>query len=759
MAEPLPIDQQRIQGVPSPAEDRSDTVGEVSAQTLARGVRDFHRQGLHARRHRDLTAEKYALHLDGEGDSQWADLHHGSRIFMPSPLFGAPRQQNNQLRPITDNMVAHLTTRRFTFLAESKPSREAREKALIDAAIINHFARKQRWNQLWAEAKYIAAAFGSCPVHAMWREDSLDDGYEAVWAQDEFGNPMIGVKPGTIDSWVGNPWGTVYDTGATRTRLHRATYERVLPAELVRNAFGRAELEGTTRLPSASVFHRISAKWSNFGGGVHGRADIQAVGDLANQELISLLFDELAPGIDPQFPQGRLCIVALQGAAGAERDFGLGSAAGRPELLWCGGLPAESFSFVRVFSHHGRMDDPLGKPFIADLDDDQIALNQAETLHTEYLRRASKAPLATSGGINVDTLDLTGDTLIEVEPLTAGSVELQWLEQPSRHIPALESKIIRILEGMYRKGGWQSASRGELPSGTSGKAIVSAQAADDSIFGPLTAQTQMELQDYARLTWKLFRSFADIPHVIDLAGDDLAHIADASVDRTMLSDDAPQFVLTSGFGVTPEADAQQLLELMGAVDYMGEGLVTAKMVRELWPDRRLFGANQEDPQRVRERRPRVVNALLREIASAYLEQYGDRIQDRMGDPKVLQLGQLVALEVDQEEPALPDDDMMAHIDALSLITQDTSEHSVTRTAAMQRQQQYFMVIAAQQAAAQAAAQGAPGEEGAEEGGEEQEGGGEEESAQVGSDEGGTVNANSMVEADRRAAKQARQQNG
>ena len=748
MPEVLPPDQPSLAGVPDLEQNQGDLMGTVSLDTLAREVAEFHKRGLMARRRRDLTAEKYALHIDGEGDSQWYDILHGTRLAIPAPLLGAPRQQDNQLRPMCDNMVAHLTTQRYSFLAEAKPSRESREKALIDSAIVNHFSRKQRWNTLWAQAKYIAAGYGSCPIHAMWREE-LADPYEAVWARDTQGNPMIGVQPGTIDSFVGNPWGTIYDNGATRTRLHRVVYERVLPAELVRQAFGRDDLEGTDRLPSSSVFHRIAAKWTNIGGGVHGTSHVSTIGSMADQELIALLYEEIPPGIDPEYPQGRLCIVALQGQAAADRAMGLGTGFGNAVPLWCGGLPAEKFSFVRVYSHYGRMDDPLGKPYVADLDDDQIALNQALTMYVEYLRRASKAPLATSGKVSVDTLDLTGDTLIEVEPLAPGSVELNYLEQPGGHIQALLEHIQDIRERMYRKGGWQAASRGDLPSGASGKAIISAQKADDSIFGPLTEQTRIELQEFAALNWSLFRAYADVPHIIDLVGDDLAHVAESSVDRTMLSDNEPRFTLTSGFGVTPETDAQQLLQLLDARDYMGEGIITAKEVRELWPDRRLIG-DREDAQRTREKRPRVINALLRDVAAELIQEM--QIPDDMGDPRILEAAQYVAKMVDEEEPALQDDDLEAHIDTLSLITQDSSEHAVTRRAAEFRQMQYFQ-WAAMRMAAQAAAAAQPA--GADEGAEAPQGSNQQAAQAQGPQQGGTVNSEAMVRADQQASRQAR----
>ena len=95
--------------------------------------------------------------------------------------------------------------------------------------------------------------------------------------------------------------------------------------------------------------------------------------------------------------------------------------------------------------------------------------------------------------------------MLEVEPLAGGSVELSYLEYPGRHVTLLQSKIARVLDGMYRKGGWQASSRGEAGAGESGKAIIALQTADDSIFGPMVLQARDELQSYAQLNWKLFK--------------------------------------------------------------------------------------------------------------------------------------------------------------------------------------------------------------------------------------------------------------
>ena len=129
---------------------------------------------------------------------------------------------------------------------------------------------------------------------------------------------------------------------------------------------------------------------------------------------------------------GRLTISALKGLAATQRIEARGGL-GEPTFLWVGPLPAGVFSFVNVYSHH-RFDDVHGRPYVSDIDDDQIELNQLESLYNEFIRRATRAPLASSGKVSVETAGPLGDTLLEVEPLLhGGNIEMRFLEQPYRH--------------------------------------------------------------------------------------------------------------------------------------------------------------------------------------------------------------------------------------------------------------------------------------------------------------------------------------
>ena len=86
---------------------------------------------------------------------------------------------------------------------------------------------------------------------------------------------------------------------------------------------------------------------------------------------------------------------------------------------------ADQNRFRDLSKEYARLD-KIAKDFndyrkvVADIDDDQIQLNQLESLVNEYLRRASRPPLASSGAVNVDTISFRGDTLLEVEQLGAG---------------------------------------------------------------------------------------------------------------------------------------------------------------------------------------------------------------------------------------------------------------------------------------------------------------------------------------------------
>ena len=761
MPDITPMGDQRAPGLPSEAMRQTRPPSKHAAEMEGRRIVETHRRRLRTRRYRDATAEKYALHVDGEGGAQWHDLYRGVRMRMVPKLRGAPRMQNNQLRPILDNMIAHLTTQPIRFIVESRKDKDSREKALMDQMIVNYHVRTQKWNALLAEAKYIASCYGFCPIHQMVRDDAQEDTFEGpapagdtdpmmqAMMQMQGAEGMFPEPPSImLDAWVGNPWDMTFDAGARLWSIHRAIYGRVLPTALVKAAFGRDDIEGDVRRPSASQFQLIAQRWMEAGSATHGTAALHTGEN--EEELSGLVYEEIPPGIDPQWPRGKLSIVVMHGASTAQRELSQ-SGGGRAELLWQEELPGGTFSWVPFYSHI-RMDDPLGKPFISDLDEDQIVLNQLESIADEYLRRASRPPLASTGAVKVDTLDYHGDTILELEPtgVASGDTELRYLEYPAQHLVFLEKRIARVLEGMYRKGAYQAASRGEGKSGESGKAIIALQSADDSILGPLSMRTMGELESLAALSWKLLKEYLDVPMVVDIVGDELAHIAEPYVDRNMLSDTTPTFKLVSGFGTSTESKAQQLLNLFGLADSTGEEVLSARQLRHQWPDQTLFG-EQDDPQEYRERHARVVNQSIERV-SEEIRQFYPQISDAMNDPFVVQVAMMGWQEVDRRHPLLMDDDLQAHLEALSLLTQDDTQDALVRHIAMLRQDQYWQWLAQQQAAAAAQKAGMMAEEGAMQ--PPSAGGGSAGPAQQ--RERGSPGAESMVQQDKQFEQRANQ---
>lgn len=681
------------EGVPSQQDNHAD-MGAINPQKLAQEIADFHKNGLERKQFHDLTAEKYLIHIDGEGDNQWADIYNGERIQIPHNLSGIPRAQNNLLRPIVDNMVAYHSTLPFRFVVDARPDREARESAAIDQAFANYMASLTNLNSLFAEALYMAAAYGHCPVHAFWRDDPRFDAYQPVHALG-----MQGPQRGTIDCFVGDPFDTVYATGSKRGQVERLSYGRVVGAHGVRQAFPHIpNLEGSTKLNSASRFQRTVRKWLQAGSSVHGTAAQMDGQD--GEELIALIYREIAPGVDINHPLGRLSIIALNGSAStdsADASGGGGHSYGNAVLLHDGPLPGGVFSCVQVYATN-RFDDVMGKPFVADLDEDQVQLNQLETLVNEFVRRSVRAPLITSGVIADDSAAYLDDGEIEIDP---GSQFIpSYLELPYRHIPLLENKIRRLEEGLFRKGGWQAASRGESRSGDAAAKVVALARADDTIHGPTNQAFKRAAEQFMGVCWRLMKEYGDVPWMIDVAGDEIAHLLKPYIDRGQLSEQPPMYRLTSGFGATQETKAQQLMQLWNMYDPLtGERAISTKQFKKQFPDRSLW-PDELDPEEMRERRAKVINQGIREAAAELRKTYQlDPAQvNSMSDPMVLQAATMVWQFIDKEYPVMMDDDIEANLEALSTITQDESEDSVVRRVAMLRQDQFFRWLSGKQEA-------------------------------------------------------------
>jgi hypothetical protein len=680
--------------VGSPPNNEADSLS-IDPREVAREVAEFHRNGLSSRRFHDLTAEKYLIHIDGEGDNQWADLYNGERIQIPHNLSGVPRAQNNLLRPMVDNMVAYHTTMPFRYVVDSRPDRQSRESGAIDQAFANYITKEQNLNSLFAEAMYMAAAYGHCPIHAHWRDDPQFDAYQPVHAEG-----MQGPMRGTIDCWVGDPFDTVYSTGATRGRIEKMTYARIVSAEGVRQAFPEVPgIEGSTKLASSSRFQRTVRKWLMAGNSIHGTAALMS--GQGGDELIALIYREIPAGVDTKYPAGRLTIVALNGSASTDAaDASGGGAAGgygNALLLHDGPLPGGVLSSVQVYSAN-RFDDVLGKPFVADLDEDQVQLNQLETLVNEFVRRSVRAPLVTAGVIADDSAAYIDDGEIEIDPGT-GFIP-QYLELPSRHIPLLEHKIQRIEAGLFRKGGWQAASRGESQPYDAAAKVVALARADDTVHGPTNQRFRESAEGFMGICWQLMKQYGDVPWLVDVAGDEIMHLIKPYIGRSQLSEMKPMYRLTSGFGATTEAKAQQLMNLWQMFDpTTGERAISTRQFKKQYPDRSLW-PDELDPEEMRERRAKVVNQGIREVVKEFREQYGLPQEEvtGLGDPTVEQAAQYLWPMLDKQYPIMMDDNSTAHLEALSTMTQDESEDSIVRRIAMLRQDQFFQWLSGQQVA-------------------------------------------------------------
>lgn len=702
----------REAGFPALGSNQADAAPARTAASVAREVAESHRRRLQARRYRDLTSEKYMLHIDGEGDSQWADILRGVRVAIPR---GLPeyRTQENLLRPIVDNAVAYHTTMPFRYAAEGKQDRESRERALVDQAFANHVSQGQRFNHLFAQGMYLSVAAGFCPIHAYWRDDLASDPYEPVWASG-----MSGQRPGLIDAWCGNPFGMVMNPGAVRDSIQWASYDRVLPAQMVRDAFGdvlarqRVRLEGTTHLPSAAVFQRVARRWHQEALERHGTAVLWPGGEGGrddDEELIALVCREVAPGVDPRWPQGRLVLIALQGEVDPARGRSGTRAAGEPVLLADQPLPAGRFSFSLLYSHH-RFDDVHGKPWAGDLDELQVQLNLARSDRKAYVQRQLRAPTITSGPLVEDMAEYDGYAILELEPGQHG-FQPRVLEIPAGPLQAINLEIEDIRRAMYTIGGYQAASRGEGHAGDSGAKIVALQRADDTVHGPVNTVFRDTASDFMGLCWSLMKSYGDVGWIVSVTGDEYAHLADGYIDRTRLSETAPVFRLTSLAGATPESHAQQLLTMVQTRGADGMPFMSTAEARKQWPDQNLFG-EITDASAVRRRRARSVVAQIRATVDDFRRRTGMQ-QTAMNDPWVQQAAAFVAQHIAARFPPFPDDDPAAHVDALSEITQDETEDAVARVVAAIHQRPYLewqrQIQAQQQMAEQQSARGGGGD--------------------------------------------------
>lgn len=664
----------------NPALNQADALGSRSAQDVARRMVEDHRKALQARRVRDLVAEKILLHIDGSGDNQWAEVYRDQRVAIPRDL-PEPRITKNLLQPVIKNQIAYHTGMPLRFIAEHKQSRESRERAVIDAALVNFIARRQRINTIDAQAMLWANAFGFCPVYSVWRDDLGYDPYEPLYTSTESQDGLQMPRKGTIDVWVGNPGDTTFNAGARRGSVQIMRYGRPVSAQMVRDRFG-VDLEGTTRLPAASAFQRIARKWGDLTGlGAHGGPALRG-GD-GHEELIALLCQEIAPGVDPDWPQGRLTLVAIPGSAETKE----GGHGGKHAILLADQpLPGGRFSANLLYSDPTRADDVHGGAWAEPLSDLQVQLNIARSDRRAWIEKMKRAPIITSGPVTNDAARFDGWTILEGEG--GAPVSARVMEMGTSVIQALDSEIEEIEQAIYTIGGYQAASRGESDAGDPYAKVALLQQADDTIHGTTNADYRERFcVERAELWWTLMKQYGDVGWQIDAVGDEFEMLPEEYIDRTMLSDQPPTFRVVSGYGTTPEIKGRQLLDMVQRTGADGEPLLSTDQFREKWPDASLYDG-KENPKDAQRKRARTIANKIRRLAKDFRVQ--NQIPEGELDPQMAgQMGGWVFQQAEMLYPRKRSDDLQANIDALVQVVQDETEDPIARAAAEMRLDQFY----------------------------------------------------------------------
>lgn len=679
---------------PLPNSNQVDAVDLLGRERLAYRVLDAHRKGLQSRFQRDLLSEKLLLHIDGSGDFQWADIYYNQRVEIPRYV-SEFRKTENVLRLVVDNAVAHHTTMPLRYFAESMPDRRSRERTMVDSIWVNAVAHEQDLNGLFADALYMAMATGFCPVHRYWR-DEQSNVYEPLAPGDEDETAdelrqMFNV-PGMIDCWLGNPFDHVFDRASKRGSVYSSSYGRMLPAAQVRRAYdyvpGVSGMEGTTRVPSASVYQRIARKWQTQGLGIHGSSVIthrQGFRDYENSadELINVICLEVAAGVEPDWPEGRLVLVAVPGAA----DLRRGEGGQHAILLAQQKLPAGDFSWTNFYSHH-RGDDVLGKPWVEDIDQEQTELNICLSKRWEYITKMIEAPIIAPGGaVAEDVAEFDGFTILEIDPSAAPwrPAVMTW---PEAALQALNQECDDRRRAIYTGGGYQAASRGESAGSRQAyRAIVALQQADNSIHGPVNIRFRRSATDFASGLWRQMKRYGDVPWLIDFTGDEYSYLADPYIDSSRLSERPPKYKLVNAFGASPELRAQEILELMATRGADGQPFLTTAEARRQYPDHMIFD-EAGDPAAVQRRRAKTVATAIHHMTSKYREETG-LVEVDLSHPWVQKAAMDVFYRMEAEFPRLRDDELEAHLSTLSEVTQDETSDPIARLAAMKRQDLYY----------------------------------------------------------------------
>lgn len=649
---------------------------DVEMAAHAKASMDRHILGLQKKRMRDLTAEKYLMHVDGENDGQYAEIVDGWAVIVEPKNEGAIRWQRNLLRPLMDNTVAYHTSIPHRVVAESPPGRRERDRARMDTLLGNHLISINNLNSKLAQAMYIAGVYGYCGVHGTWRQSST---YSQVHPLEETAQG----RDGWVDFWVGDPWGTVFDDAATRGVVHRVSYEVIVPTDLLRMRFQGhpevARIRGRTDLPSSSRFQRIVRRWQYENQHLSGSAVIN-VGGQAGDELTSLIVEEIMPGVDPNFPAGRLQILALHDSATID-TWSFSTSTSTPVLLHIGPLPAGRGSMVPFYSVN-RFDDVYGKPYVADLSPLQQQLNQIVSMRAERLKRYSTPQLmAKTGAIEDDAIVADPDYV-----LTVSSSDYPVFLNPPQGTPDYDALMADTHDQMFRIGGWQAASRGESYAGDAAAKVVALSKADDTVFGPMNKAYQDSVNQLLQLGHGLFRTFSQMPVMAKIAGNDLGYIADPWIRKNKLSQEDPNYSIVSGFGSTPESLAQSLFNLVTTRSAEGAPLISTEEFWEKYPDPSLR-PHMPGSGATKRMRLNAINYHIETLCSQSEEEYRDFVNQ---NPKVLpQLATFITQEVNIAYPILRTDNPNICIASLDELVHDITSSSLTRMVAEMRQAIYF----------------------------------------------------------------------
>lgn len=669
------------------------------AARIAKQVVEDHRKGKRNAYHRMLTAQKYAYHIDGEGDAQWADIVGGRQVKIPRRRRGALRHQDNILRPMVDYWVGHFTAQTFRAVAEHRADRKSRDQARINTLTANHHLLTQRINDRTAEAMYMAAFNGWGITHSMWRNDITQTGNEtnAPYSRDI-------VHPGFTDVFPGNPFDTVFAPSATRASIPWYSYGRTLRTSLVRQAFpevpGIEDIEGSDKEPSTSWFQRMLRQWELMTGGefqAHGMAALS--GTEGVEDNIGLICKEYMPGQLSEFPGGLLMIVGLKGASDSGSEEG---PAGEPVLLHMGPLPG-SVGSATFFYGLSRGDDVHGKAYVADVDDDQVRLNQAITMYAEMMSQFAYPQLFVPQGTQLMANQTIGDKIIEY-------ISQPGAPPPQYQFPGTGANFASILQyiqdirtAAFRKGGWQASSRGEASGANEPAARARFLAAQDKLIFATTANNfRSSVVDLLRKNHALRLQYQNLPMLVETVGEDLEYLASEYIHRQDLSPSPPNFLLTSGFGASVEERLEQLNALVTIRGGDGEPVLPTKRYWRLHPDPALR-PNEPDADDSRRRKAHAINVAIENAVEEFQQQPPEALPPAAAQDPVSFIAQGI---YQQFPPTWTDGNALPlFIEALDSLVQDPVVDPLVRGVAEERQK--YLLQWQQKAAA--AAQPAPAE--------------------------------------------------